>query len=132
MFSKFRKYFSKGEEEDYSAELPKNQRITFKLKVDDLTLGVLTCENGEWKFAYTEEFKQDQQEYKRIVGFPHLDKVYRSDTLWPFFRIRIPGLKQPAIQEIIQEEKIDQANEAELLKRFGRRSISNPYELAVV
>jgi HipA-like protein len=132
MFSKFRKYFSKGDDEDYSAELPKDEQITFNLMVDDLILGVLTCENGIWSFAYTDEFKLRQKEYTRLVGFPDLNKVYRSDTLWPFFRIRIPGLKQPAIQEIIREEKIDQENEAELLKRFGRQSISNPYELEAV
>lgn len=132
MFSKFRKYFSKGEDEDYSAHLPKDEKIAFNLTVDNITLGVLTCENSEWKFVYTDDFKQHQQEYTRIVGFPDLDKEYRSDTLWPFFRIRIPGLKQPVVQEIIRDENIDQANEAELLKRFGRHSISNPYELEVV
>jgi HipA-like protein len=132
MFSKFRKFFSKGDEEDYSAELPKDLKIMFNLMVDGLIVGVLKSENGEWSFAYTDEFKNHKQEYTRLVGFPDLDKIYRSETLWPFFRIRIPGLKQPAVQEIIQEEKIDQDNEAELLKRFGRRSISNPYELEVV
>lgn len=129
MFSKLRKLFSKGEEEDYSAELPKDERIRFNLMVDHLMLGTLTSANGEWIFEYTDEFKQHQQEYMRIVGFPDLNKTYRSDTLWPFFRIRIPGLKQPAIQEIIRDENIDQENEAALLKRFGRKSISNPYEL---
>lgn len=132
MFSKIRKYFSKSEDEDYSASLPKDVKITFHLVVDNIVIGILTSEHGEWQFSYTEEFKQQQQVYARIVGFPDLDKVYRSDSLWPFFRIRIPGLKQPAVQEIIHNENIDQDNEAELLKRFGQHSISNPYELEVV
>jgi hypothetical protein len=58
-----------------------------------------------------------------------LTKVYRKDSLWPFFLVRIPGLKQPAIKEIIEKENIDTENEVELLKRFGQKSISNPYEL---
>ena len=60
---------------------------------------------------------------------PDLDKVYKKETLWPFFLVRIPGLKQPAIKEIIEKENIDSQNEAALLKRFGKHSISNPYEL---
>jgi HipA-like protein len=132
MFSKLRKFFSKGDDEDYSAELPKDAKVTFNLMVDEVTVGVLTSEGGVWSFSYSDDFKNHRQEYTRLVGFPDLDRVYRSDTLWPFFRIRIPGLKQPAVQEIIQEEHIDQENEAELLKRFGRRSISNPYELEPV
>jgi len=49
--------------------------------------------------------------------------------LWPFFGIRIPGLKQPAIQEILRNENIETDNDVELLKRFGQKTISNPYEL---
>lgn len=131
MFGKFKSWFSKGDE-DYNAPLPKNEAITFKLMVDSLPLGILICSGGIWKFKYTKEFKEHKNEYTRIVGFPDLDKEYESDTLWPFFRIRIPGLKQPAIREIIKEDKIDQENEAALLKRFGHKSISNPYELEVV
>ena len=42
---------------------------------------------------------------------------------------RIPGLKQPAIKEILEKESIDKENEAALLVRFGRKTIANPYEL---
>jgi HipA-like protein len=89
----------------------------------------LYCEKGEWYYKYADDFKSHSEEYNRIVGFPDLDKTYKSDSLWPFFQIRIPGLKQPAIQEILEKEKIDQANEVALLKRFGKKTISNPYEL---
>lgn len=87
----------------------------------------MSCKDGEWTFKYSDEFKI-QNEYHKIIGFPELDEEYKSNDLWPFFRIRIPGLKQPAIREIIEKENI-QTNEFELLKRFGKKTISNPYEL---
>lgn len=70
--------------------------------------------------------------YNHIAGFSNLNKVYKNETLWPFFRIRIPGLKQPAVKEILKKENINETNELELLKRFGHKTISNPYELDLV
>lgn len=126
---KIKSWFSKGDE-DLETRLPIEEIATFVLMVDNIMIGVLHCESGVWEFRYSEEFKK-QKDYNRIVGFPDLDKVYREHTLWPFFRIRIPGLKQPAVQEIIKKEHIDQENEVSLLKRFGQKTISNPYELVV-
>ncbi len=123
----FKKWFSKGNNE--LTITPKEETGNFVLWVDKIKLGILKHENGEWIFKYTDEFKKHKNEYNHIVGFPNLDKEYRRETLWPFFLIRIPGLKQPAVQEIIKKENINQKNEVELLKRFGRKTISNPYEL---
>lgn len=126
----FKKWFSKGDDEgEVLFKTPEKEKGTFVLKVDDIELGILQHENAQWTFRYTEEFKKRANEYNRIVGFPDLNKIYRSEVLWPFFLIRIPGLKQPAIREIIKKENIDQENEVQLLKRFGRKTIANPYEL---
>lgn len=130
MINKLKKFFSKSEDEN-TLHLPKNENVTFILTIDDIEVGVLHCERGIWEFKYSDEFKTHSNEYTRIVGFPDLDKVYQSDSLWPFFSIRIPGLKQPAVQEVIKMENIDQDNEVALLKRFGKRTISNPYELVL-
>jgi len=105
--------------------------LLFLLKVDNIDVGTLHCENGEWEFKYTEEFKK-HPEYNRITEFSDLNKVYRNDTLWPFFQTRIPGLKQPAVIEILKDENIDIENEFQLLKRFGKKTISNPYQLEVI
>lgn len=132
MLRKFINWFSKGDDEyDMQVHLPKNESAKFILTVDDISIGTLHCESGEWFFKYSSDFKNHSDEYNRIVGFPDLNKTYKSDTLWPFFQIRIPGLKQPAIQEILVKEKIDKENEVELLKRFGYKTISNPYELVM-
>lgn len=131
MLGLLKKFFGKGDE-PIITHLPHEENATFELKVDKIKVGILHCENGEWQFRYTEEFKQHKDEYNRITGFPDLDKVYRDVTLWPFFQTRIPGLKQPAVKEILEKENIDVDNEAALLKRFGKKTISNPYELDLV
>jgi len=129
----FKRLFSKSEEEnEIEIHLPKNENATFELKIDRVVVGTLHCENGEWEFKYTDQFKNLRNEYNPITGFSNLDKVYHNDTLWPFFQTRIPGLKQPAVKEILAKENINETNELELLKRFGHKTISNPYELDLV
>ena len=121
-------WFSK-DEDDFEVAIPENEEAKFILQLEDMQIGVLYCEKGDWYFKYSNDFRQKSNDYTHIVGFPDLDKTYQSGTLWPFFRIRIPGLKQPAIQEILENEKIDKGNDVELLKRFGHKTIANPYEL---
>jgi HipA-like protein len=130
MLRKFFNWFSKSDEElDVQVQLPKDEKAKFILKVDGINIGMLYCETGAWYFKYTDDFKKHAEEYNLITGFPDLSKTYQSDSLWPFFQIRIPGLKQPAIQEILEKEKIDKSNEVALLKRFGYKTITNPYQL---
>lgn len=130
MLRKIMNWFGKNDDEfEMQVQVPEQEDAKFYLKVDKIHIGTLYCEKGDWFFKYTDEFKKHSDEYNRIVGFPDLDRTYKSETLWPFFRIRIPGLKQPAIQEIPMKEKIDQSNEAALLKRFGNKTISNSYDL---
>ncbi|MDX2049025.1 MAG: HipA N-terminal domain-containing protein [Chitinophagaceae bacterium] len=132
MLRKIKNWFSKNEDElEMRVQLPRDEEVKFILMVDDIRIGVLYCQKGEWYFKYTDDFKEHTDEYKLITGFPDLSKTYQSETLWPFFQIRIPGLKQPAIKEILEKEKIDKENEVALLKRFGRKTIANPYELII-
>lgn len=110
-------------------QLPQEEKQHFTLYLNDLKVGELICEEGVWTFTYSNEFKARSDEFYPIVGFPELDKVYKSTSLWPFFLIRIPGLGQPRVQEIIAREHLDADNEAQLLKRFGEKSIANPFTL---
>lgn len=133
MINYFKRLFSKAEDgEEMEIHLPKDVNATFLLKIGQLTVGILHCEKGEWEFRYSEEFKELRNEYNHIAGFSNFDKTYHNDTLWPFFQTRIPGLKQPSVKEILEKEHIDKSNELELLKRFGKRTISNPYQLELV
>ena len=127
MIEFFKNIFSKPED-TVSNVVEDNSDIRFVLTIGNLIIGYLTIEDGFWIFQYSEEFK-NQNKYRLLIGFSNKDKIYKSEVLWPFFKVRIPGLKQPMVKEILEAENIDKNNEALLLKRFGRRNMSSPYIL---
>jgi HipA-like protein len=122
------KYLNQHSEGHEDLKTPKGIHAEFELKYKTLTVGYLELHDGTWNFSYSREFKK-QDDLRPIVQFPDKNKMYKNEELWPFFTVRIPGLKQPEIQHIIESENIDRTNEVELLKRFGEKTISNPYEL---
>ena len=107
---------------------PAHKTPAFMLKLGDLEVATLTRESDVWVFKYTEAF-QLQQKIRPIIGFPDKFKNYRSRDLWPFFQIRVPSLEQTDVQNYLRRHKIGQVDQSTLLERFGRRSISNPFEL---
>lgn len=107
---------------------PRNKNAKFDLVYNDLTIGYLSLQNGEWKFEYSDAFKK-QNEIIPIVDFPDKKKSYASEQLWPFFSYRIPGLDQPSVREAIARQNIDESNEVDLLKYFGKFSVFSPFQL---
>lgn len=122
------KYLIQHSEGHEGLKTPTDVHAEFILKYEDIPVGYLVLEQGMWKFSYSDEFKE-QDKLRPLVQFPDENKVYENEDLWPFFTIRIPGLNQPTIQKILESENIDRSNEVELLKRFGKNTISNPYKL---
>ncbi|WP_353480237.1 HipA N-terminal domain-containing protein [Haliscomenobacter sp.] len=118
-------------EDQQEIVVPIDIEFNFTLSFRSLEIGTLRLSNGKWTFVYSDSFKA-QEEIKPLPDFPKLDKVYTSEELYPFFVQRIPGLGQPKVKEILEKEHIDEHNEAQLLIRFGRFTISNPFELKVV
>lgn len=129
MLSWINKFFQ-NEEQSARLNTPKGAQAHFVLKYKDLTIGYLNHSDSRWVFAYSDEFKK-QDKIDKLVDFPEKDQVYTGVSLWPFFSHRIPGLGQPQIQEIIKRENLNPTNEIDLLRRFGRKSITNPFELGV-
>ncbi len=119
----------RNEEQTHELEAPVNTQVNMVLTYDGLLIGFLSHYKGIWKFEYSEDFKQ-QDKIDVLVDFPDKKQKYESPFLWPFFAHRIPGLGQPQIQEIIKEEKINPHNQIDLLQRFGRKSITNPFVLS--
>lgn len=127
-------WFEKGNDLDRSVFISNTKKTIesekkFYLHLENLKVGELTFSNNNWCFKYAHDFKSNSENLNLIVGFPDVDKVYCSQELWPFFKIRIPGLKQPIVKEILVKENIDGTNDVKLLERFGKRTISNPYQL---
>ena len=100
----------------------------FFLFLGDLPVGKLSVIDGLWRFEYSEQFKL-RTDLRPIVEFPDLDKVYENEELWQFFVSRIPSTEQPDVEEVLESENIDESDVVALLKRFGKRTITNPFEL---
>jgi HipA-like protein len=111
-----------------SSTVKEDEYAHFTITYKSLIIGTLELEEGQWNFAYSDDFK-NQEQIPPLPDFPDVDKIYTNEELWPFFIIRIPSLKQPKVQKIISKEEIDSSSQVELLKRFGEKSISNPFQL---
>ena len=111
--------------------LPVDETISFKIMLQSLVIGILRADKGEWVFTYSDEFRL-QNEIKPIVDFPVTDKEYRSQSLWPFFALRIPSPQQPAVRHFIENTPPEKVDEGILLKEFGTRSVANPFRLVPV
>ena len=111
-----------------AVDRPKDVTAHFDLRYGDLMIGELWLYRNVWHYAYTAQFK-GQNAVKPLTDFPAVNKTYKSEALWPFFALRIPSLQQPAIQRIVDEEELDSRNQVDMLARFARRTISNPFEL---
>jgi len=107
---------------------PIDKKVRFFLKYGDLPVGTLSVEDGVWKFEYSEQYKQSTS-FRPLVEFPDMDKIYESKELWQFFASRIPSPEQPEVEEILRREQISEDDSVTLLKRFGSRTISNPFQL---
>lgn len=112
----------------YAESTPDDSIVRFILFHNNLRIGTLSSNGEQWTFQYSSAFRK-QKNLRPLIEFPDLDKTYRTDDLWPFFELRIPSLHQPSVANAIAREQIDPTDEAALLKRFGRRTITNPFEL---
>lgn len=129
MIETLKRVLARWRTEDHEGmETPRGETWIFSLKYDELLVGTLTLTGGVWEFSYSPEF-QKQREVQPIIDFPDLDRTYRSQSLWPFFMARIPSLSQPKVQATIESEGLDKSNAAQLLRRFGEKTISNPFRL---
>ena len=107
---------------------PDDSVVKFGLFHDNLCIGTLSFDGEQWVFLYSSAFRK-QKNLRPLIEFPNVEKIYQTDDLWPFFELRIPSLRQPSVASAIEAEQIDPNDEAALLKRFGRRTITNPFEL---
>lgn len=133
----FRKQLSKPTKEEVSSEA---EKATFILLHQELHLGTLEFNEGIWSFEYSLIYRQLLKKMIEsgntqnamvlpLFAFPDVDKKYESSNLWPFFTARIPGLKQPEVQNIMTSDNIKSTDLVRLLKRFGQKTIINPFEL---
>lgn len=109
-------------------KVAKDTKAEFFLFLGDLLIGTLSVTDGKWKFEYSDEFKK-HSEIRPLIEFPELNEVYEKEQLWQFFASRIPSMEQPDVEDVLENENIAEDDAVALLKRFGQRTITNPFEL---
>jgi len=83
-------------------------------------------EDDFYVFEYSDKFKK-QKEYKPLTSFPDKNNIYKSKYLFPFFVGRIPNPNRPIIKEILEKENIDKDDPLNILERFGKKTLNNPF-----
>lgn len=109
-----------GENNKFTVE--KGKEFAFRLMLGSLIIGVLGYFDDKWHFSYSEDFKR-QKEIQPLINFPDKESDYINPQLWSFFASRIPSLSQRQLKR----ETADDVQE--LLKKYGRRVVANPYIL---
>lgn len=107
--------------------------MKLQLKYKNLVIGELSYIDNFYQFNYSEEFKLQTTSKNGLIPlteFSDINKTYRSKYLFPAFECRLPSQKQPKIQKIITEEKLDFNNKIEMLLRFGKTCITNSFKLS--
>lgn len=112
-------------------ERPSSDRSNLQLSLplaEPVVVGQLSKDDaGLYVFEYAAEFKASG--LPPLPDFPRLDDTYKSPALWPFFAVRLPPVDRPDVKAQIERLHIDKEDTLQLLKSFGQRVISSPYEL---
>jgi HipA-like protein len=106
-----------------------DENAVFELKYKNLLIGTLEYKFKEnvWHFEYSAEFK-NQKNIAPILSFPNTDKVYSGKELWSFFSSRIPDNTSESTDN---KEKESNSSLIDLLKSYGQKTITNPFDLSV-
>ncbi|MEX1191906.1 MAG: HipA N-terminal domain-containing protein [Brumimicrobium sp.] len=122
---------NKGSKFNYEKDIKSlsNDNAVFELKYKNLLIGTLEFKfkEQEWHFEYSAEFKS-QNKIAPILSFPDTNKVYSGKELWSFFSSRIPDNVGES-SEI--KEKNANSSLIDLLKSYGQKTITNPFDLSV-
>lgn len=125
MITRFKNFWKTSGQQNLSE---KGGKANFRLAYNDFIIGSLFWDGTHWHFSYADDFKK-QTKFAPLIDFPDVQKEYQTKELWPFFMHRIPSAARPDIKKVMDKKGIDSTNLVELLRLFGERNISNPYQL---
>lgn len=112
-------------------KVKEGKEAELQLMLGNLEVGRLWYKNGKWIFKYSAEFKETPG-IKTLADFPDIHKTYENQELWPFFSSRIPSTARPRVKKVLEREGINDSDLLSLLIRFGKHTITNPFELQPV
>ncbi|KAF1085004.1 HIRAN domain protein [Sporotomaculum syntrophicum] len=78
--------------------------------------------NSQYEFSYGHEVKEAiQKGFELLIPFEDINKVYKSDTLFPAFTSRLPDKKRRGIEKILSKYGLQEYDEYKLLKKSGAK-----------
>lgn len=78
--------------------------------------------NSHYEFSYGHEVSDAMEKgFELLISFEDIDKIYRSDTLFPTFSSRLPDRKRRGIEKILAKYDLEEFNDYKLLKRSGAK-----------
>ncbi len=84
----------------------------------------------EFEFTYVKGMEEAKGAgFKHVVPFEHLDRVYRSRTLFPFFGNRIMAESRPGLRIFLNRLMLNRADPLEVLSRTGGIRATDSYEV---
>jgi hypothetical protein len=96
------------------------------------SVGFLSVSDGRYRFAYLRRFADDPAN-RPIPGFPHFDRRYESDDLFPIFAERIMSPRRPDRPIVLGALGLAlEAEPFEVLARSGGRRVGDTIELVPV
>ena len=92
--------------------------LYWKKENEEFKLGILEKEQREYTFKINEEElkKAIKKGCMGIGNFDLLKEEYKSTSLFPFFKNRIPEKDNRKIKEILEEYNLNEYDEMELLR----------------
>lgn len=85
------------------------------------TVGELS-KNGQYEFSYGHEIREAiEKGFEPLISFQDINKVYKSDTLFPTFTSRLPDRKRRGLEKILLKYGLEEYDTYKLLKRSGAR-----------
>lgn len=78
--------------------------------------------NGQYEFSYGHEINEASKNgFKLLISFEDVDRLYKSDTLFPTFTSRLPDKKRKGIEKILSKYELEEYDAYKLLKRSGAK-----------
>ncbi|MFZ3132034.1 MAG: HIRAN domain-containing protein [Desulfosporosinus sp.] len=78
--------------------------------------------NGQFEFTYNNEVHEAIEDgFELLIAFPEINKLYKSDKLFPVFASRLPDPKRKGIEVILEKYGLEEYDAYKLLKRSGAR-----------
>lgn len=107
---------SLGEGKDYIYLTWRDTETNIKYIIAQLS------KNVQYEFNYGFEVHEAMKKgFKLLICFEQINKLYKSDILFPAFSSRLPDKKRQGIEKILLKYGMKEYDEYNLLKRSGAR-----------